>query len=90
MESIIHKHITKYCDKNKILTKKQHGFGSKHSTTSNLLELINELTSLMDLGHSVDVITVDFAKAFDSISHNKLLYKLKMYSICSKIHTWIK
>ena len=90
MESIIHKHITEYCDKNKILTHEQHGFRSKHSTTSNLLELINEITSLMDIGHSVDVITVDFAKAFDSISHNKLLYKLKMYGICGKIHTWIK
>ena len=90
MESIIHKHITEYCDKNKILTHERHGFRSKHSATSNLLELINELTSLMDISHSVDVITVDFAKAFDSISYNKLLYKLKMYGICDKIHTWIK
>ena len=38
----------------------------------------------------MDFITVDFAKAFDFISHNKLLYKLKMYGICGKIHTWIK
>ena len=44
----------------------------------------------MDIGHSVDVITVDFAKVFDSISHNKLLFKLKMYGTCGKIHTWIK
>ena len=78
MVSIRHKHITEYCDKNKILTREQHGFRSKHSTTSNLLELINELTSLVDKGHSVDVIIVDFAKAFDYILHNKLLYKLKM------------
>ena len=84
MESIIHKHITEFCDKNKILTPEQRGFRSKHSTTSNLLEVIHELTSLMDIGHSVDVITADFAKALDSISHNQLLYKLKMYSICAK------
>ena len=90
MESIIQKHITEYCDETKILTHEQHGFRSKHSTTSNLLELINELTSLMEIGHSVDVITVDFAKAFDSISRNKLLFKLKMYGICGKIHAEIK
>ena len=84
MESIIHKHITDYCDKNKILIHEQHGFRSKHSTTSNLLELFNELTSLMAIGHSVDVITVDFAKAFDSISYSKLLYELKMNGICGK------
>ena len=87
MESIIHTHITDFCDKNKILTYEQHGFRSKHSTTSNLLELINELTSLMDIGHSVNVITVNFAKAFDSIPHSKLLYKLKMYGISGKIHS---
>ena len=28
--------------------------------------------------------------AFDSISHSKLLYELKMYGICGKIHSWIK
>ena len=44
----------------------------------------------MDIGHSVDVITVDFTKAFDSISHSKLLYKIKMYGICDKIYSWIK
>ena len=44
MESIIHKHITDYCDKNKILKHEQHGFRSKHSTTSIFLELINELS----------------------------------------------
>ena len=44
----------------------------------------------MDIGHSVDVFKVDFAKAFDSILHSKLLYKLKMYGIYSKIHSWIK
>ena len=50
MESIIHKNIIDYCDKNKILTHEQHGFRNKHSTTSNVLELINELTSLVDIG----------------------------------------
>ena len=83
-------HVLLNCEKNKILTHEQHGFRSNHPTTSNLLELINELTSLMDVGHSVDVITADFAKAFDSLSYNKLLYKLKMNGICGKIHTWIK
>ena len=57
------------------------------STASNLLELNDELTSLMDIDHSVDVITVDFAKAFDSISHRKLLYKLKIYGIYGKLHS---
>ena len=70
MGSIIHKYITDCCDKNKILTHERLEFRSRHLTTSNLLSLISEFTSLMDTGHSADVITVDFAKVFYSISRN--------------------
>ena len=90
METIIHNHITEHCDKFKLLHPDQHGFRNKHSTTSNLLELLNDLTSYINNGQSVDLITIDFSKAFDSISHNKLIYKLETFGICGKILLWIK
>ena len=44
MESIVHKHIIKHCDKHILLSNSQHGFRQQYSTTSNLLELLNDVT----------------------------------------------
>ena len=90
IESIIHKNIVDYCDRNNILTDEQHGFRNKHSTTTNLLEFMDDITSFVDNTHSVDIIIIDFAKAFDTISYNKLLYKLQTYGVCGKVKLWIK
>ena len=42
---------------------------------------MDDITSFVDNSHSVDIITIDFATAVDSISHNKLLCKLQTYGI---------
>ena len=86
METVIHNHITEYCDKFKLLLSGQHGFRNKDSTTSNLLELLNDLTSYINNGQSVDLLTIDFSKAFNSISHNKLIYKLKILVFVEKYY----
>ena len=39
---------------------------------------------------NLNVITVDFAKAFDSISYNQLIYKLHFYGMCGKVQSWVK
>ena len=75
MESDINKNISDHCNLKNILNPEQHGFTSYHSTTSVLLKLLNDITKIIDDGNCVDVITVDFAKAFDSISCNNLIYK---------------
>ena len=90
MESVIHKNIADHCNLNYMLTPEQHGFRSIHSTTSVLLELLNDITKIIDDGNCVDVITVDFAKAFDTTSHNRLFYKLQFYGICGKVQSRIK
>ena len=59
-----------------MINTEQHGFRDKRSTCTNLLELLKDLTNNIDVGNAVDIITIDFAKAFDSINHNKLLVKL--------------
>ena len=45
--------------------------------------------SSLNSGQSTDVIYIDFAKAFDTVSHPKLLHKLKSYGILGKLLQWI-
>ena len=90
LESVIHNNISDHYNLNNILTPEQSGFRNNHSTTSVLLELLNDITKIIDDGNCVDIIAVDFAKAFDSISHNKFIYKLQFYGIGGKVQSWMK
>lgn len=60
------------------------------SCTTNLLEFLDWVTDVIDQGSFVDVIYTDFSKAFDKVSHQKLLVKLKSYGIVGEIFEWIK
>ena len=90
METYFYDILTKHCSEFSIFKSAQHGFRKNHSTISNLLELFNDITAYINSNNSVDMITVDVSKAFDTISHNKLLIKLYSYGICGKILGWIK
>ena len=51
---------------------------------------MEELTKLVDDGHDVDILYLDFKKAFDSVPHERLLMKLSAYGITGRIHAWIR
>ena len=57
---------------------------------TNLLETFEQWTQILDDGGSIDVIYMDFMKAFDKVPHLRLLVKLQSYGICSKTLDWIK
>ena len=40
--------------------------------------------------HCIDIVYLDFRKAFDTVPHQRLLAKLKSYGITGSIHEWIK
>ena len=48
MGSILYDLITEHLDNNNIIIKAQHGFRNKHSTVTNLLELLNDITKAID------------------------------------------
>ena len=89
MESIIHDSMSSYLLSNNLISDSQHGFLKKRSTLSNLIYSIRHWLSSLNSGKSTDVIYVDFAKAFDSVSHSKLLHKLISYGFSWKLHAWI-
>ena len=53
----------------------QHGFIRGKSCTSNLLEVLDHVGSLLDNGKQVDMIYMDMSKAFDKVNHGCLLQK---------------
>ena len=59
----------------------QHGFLARHSTCTELLESTNEWLLKLNSKSSVDVIYIDFRRAFDSVVHSKLLYKFTSFKI---------
>ena len=90
MESIISESMVHFLRVNGLLSKDQHGFLPKRSTCTQLLVTLNEISLLSDAKMQVDVVHIDFAKAFDSVSHQKLLLKLESYSLHSHLLAWIK
>ena len=72
-----------------ILNASQHGFMMSKSTTTQLLECNFDWNAAIKNKHGVDVVYLDFAKAFDSVVHSKLIVKLRSYGVSDMILRWI-
>jgi len=59
-------------------------------TSSHLLECSLDWAIAFNARKPVDVIDLDYAKAFDSVVHKKLLYKLSCYGVCDMVLDWLK
>ena len=81
MESIIRDNIVSHLNKYALIHFSQHGFTAGKSCQTNLIEYLNTLTKLIDEGHNIDVIYLDFAKAFNKVPQ-KLLLKVEGIGIC--------
>ena len=89
MERVIAVDMTNYLLTNKLLNPSQHGFLSKRSTLTNLIESVNDWTISIENKVHNRVAYIDFSRAFDSVSHAKLLHKLKSYGIDGVLLDWI-
>lgn len=90
LEHMIAKHIINFLEKNDLLCLFQHGFRSGLSTVTQLIETVHDLCEAIDECKQVDVVCIDFAKAFDKVPHHKLLYKLRRLGISAAIVSWIE
>ena len=90
LESCIKEALLSYLMSRNIITRHQHGFLSKKSTSTQLLECTLDWSVAFNSKNSVDVIYLDYARAFDSVVYNKLIYKLSCYGICNMLLCWIK
>ena len=90
LERIIKDHLLQYFIRNKFITSIQHGFRPDPSCETQLIHVLDDWTSALELGHQVDVIYLDLQKAFDKICNARLLSKLKSYGIGGKLLQWIE
>jgi len=51
--------------------------------------VLDEITKAIGRGFAVDLVLLDFAKAFDKVSHKKLIQKLEAYGINEVLVRWI-
>jgi Reverse transcriptase (RNA-dependent DNA polymerase) len=88
LESVIKDKIVTHLDRHRLIKNTQHGFMKGRSCASNLLTFLEKVTATLDNGEAVDVIYLDFAKAFDTVPHERLKKKLKAQGITGDLK-WI-
>ena len=76
MERVIIDQVQSFLQDNNLITHVQYGFQSGSSTVTQLIECHTEWVTSQNNGEATDVIYPDYAKAFDSVIHSKLLHKL--------------
>ncbi|CAM5137406.1 unnamed protein product [Natator depressus] len=84
MEQVLKESILKHLEERKVIRNSQHGFIKNKSCLTNLIAFYDEITG------SVDVLFLDFSKAFDTVSHSILASKLKKYGLDEWTIRWIK
>ena len=69
LERLIKYHMVDFLVKHKLLNSSQHGFLKARSCLTNMLCFLEEITKWTDVGSPVDIIYLDFQKAFDKVPH---------------------
>ena len=87
VETIVKDNSISHLISNNLLSAYQFGFVPGRSCTTQLLHVLDYFTKHLDEGYSVDVIYLDFQKAFDTVPHQRLIqnclllgYMVRCYS----------
>lgn len=89
MESVVCDEMRDFLLSSGVIPPQQHGFLPGRSTITNLLLCINDWTAALDNKMPVDVIYLDFCKAFDRVPTARLLHKLEHQGIRGDLLLWI-
>ena len=91
LESCINSCLLKHFPSNSLLSSSQFAFLPSRSTTSNLLYTDHLIRKELASGNSVYLILFDIIKAFDTVHHQNLLFKLRTkFGIVGQLHSWFR
>ena len=90
VEKLMHKRLYNFLSKYKIIFNLQFGFRKSHSTSHALIYLTEKVREALDANCFSCGVFVDLPKAFDTVDHEILLYKLDHYGIRGIENSWFK
>jgi hypothetical protein len=90
LESFIRDAIVDHMTNNSLYADCQHGFRKHRSCMTQLLEVMEDFTQWIDCGENIDVLYLDFSKAFDTVPHERLIKKMEAYGITGKVLGWTR
>uniref|UniRef100_A0A8D0CDV4 Reverse transcriptase domain-containing protein n=1 Tax=Salvator merianae TaxID=96440 RepID=A0A8D0CDV4_SALMN len=88
-EQSIKQHVCQHLDGNSVINRSQHGFVTNKSCQTNLISFYDKITEWVDQGNAVDIVYLDFSKAFDKVSHTILIEKMIKYGIDKVTVRWV-
>ena len=89
-ERVVRSRLVQHLEENQLISPNQHGFRKKRSCMTQLISHIEQIYQALNNDEEVDVIYLDFAKAFDKVDHKVLMAKLQRYGIHGKALDWIR
>ena len=90
LETLIRDHMVEFLVKHNLINTCQHGFLKTRSCLTNLLCFFEEITKWVDDGSPVDVVYLDFQKAFDKVPHQRLILKVRDHGIGNDLINWVE
>ncbi|CAK1601335.1 unnamed protein product [Parnassius mnemosyne] len=90
LEKVIYNQVIKFCDANNILPDLQSGFRKGRSTSTALLDVVDNILTSQDSGRGTILTLLDFSRAFDSINIDLLLSKLSFYGFVTSSIKWFQ
>ena len=89
LERLVCTKLVEFFEERGVLNEKQHGFRKGRSCISQLLEHFETILNLLDDGCNVDVVYLDFCKAFDKLDFNTMLHKIKQSGVGGLLGRWL-
>ncbi len=87
---IVKANILQYLETASLVSDAQHGFMPRRSSLTNWIITEELITGMTDQGEPIDLVYLDFSKAFESVYHRLLIKKMKTMGIHPKINRWVE